>query len=168
MALIPTSKQLFTWTGQVLLLLALWMGINYWQQRGLLDKAEAAPEFTLTSLNSQTVSLTEVQAERTLLYFFAPWCSICKLSIGNLKELNTDPSLAVFAVALSYQSPTEITAFVGDQQLDIPVLLGTQQTLKDYKIRMFPTYYLLDEDKRILSKSVGYSTELGLKVRSGW
>ncbi|MEH6824366.1 MAG: redoxin family protein [Motiliproteus sp.] len=161
-----TSQQVFSWVGQLLLFSILWLGISAWQQKDLLQDAIAAPAFSLISLAGETVRLGDIQAERTLLYFFAPWCSICKLSIGNLNELNADKSLAVVAVALSYQSPAEITEFVGDQALDVPVLLGTQQTLTEYKIEMFPTYYVLDANKRVISKSVGYSTELGMKLRS--
>lgn len=149
-------------------MLALWVGISYWQQKELLQDSAPAPAFTLYSLSGDAVALGDIQSERTLLYFFAPWCSICKLSIGNLNKLNADDSLAVVAVALSYGSANEVVAFVGDQELEVPVLLGTQKTLSDYKIEMFPTYYVLDEQKRVISKSVGYSTELGLKARSWW
>lgn len=163
-----TSKQLISWGGQSLVVLTIWLGISYWQQKDLIQDAVAAPAFNLTSITGDTVRLGDTQPERTLLYFFAPWCSICKLSIGNLDELNADKSLAVIAIALSYQSPVEVERFVGDQELEVPVLLGTHQTLSDYKIEMFPTYYVLDQQKRVISKSVGYSTELGMKVRSRW
>jgi peroxiredoxin len=163
-----TSKQTFSWAGQLVLFSALWLGISYWQEKDLLQDAIAAPAFDLLSLAGDRVLLADIEAERTLLYFFAPWCSICRLSIGNLNQLNADKSLAVVAIGLSYQSPSEVTKFVGDQQLEVPVLLGTHQTLVEYKIEMFPTYYVLDEQKRVISKSVGYSTGLGMKARSYW
>jgi len=149
-------------------MLVLWLGISYWQQKDLLQSRAPAPAFSLYSLKGDEVALGDIESKRTLLYFFAPWCSICKLSIGNLNELNADDSLAVAAVALSYESSAEVEAFVGDQGLEVPVLLGTHKTLSDYKIEMFPTYYVLDEQKRVISKSVGYSTELGMKARSWW
>ncbi|MEH6648710.1 MAG: redoxin domain-containing protein [Motiliproteus sp.] len=152
----------------MLLVLALWVGISYWQQKDLIQNTSTAPALTLYSLNGDAVALGDIQAERTLLYFFAPWCSVCKLSIGNLNELNADESLAVVAVALSYESSAEVEAFIGDQELEVPVLIGTHQTLREYKIEIFPTYYVLDEQQRVISKSVGYSTELGMKARSWW
>ena len=160
------SKQLISWGGQSLVVLTIWLGISYWQQEDLIQDGAAAPAFHLTSLTGDTTRLSDIQADRTLLYFFAPWCSICKLSIGNLDELDADESLAVVAVALSYGSSAEVEVFVGDQELKVPVLLGTNQTLSGYKIEMFPTYYVLDQQKRVISKSVGYSTELGMKLRS--
>lgn len=161
-------KQLVSWSGQLFLIPLLWLGISYWQNKDLIENAVAAPTFTLRNLNDDALALGDIRSERTLVYFFAPWCRICKLSIGNLNELNADRSLAVVAVALSYESPAEVARFVADQELEVPVLLGTDQTLSDFKIELFPTYYMLDQQKRVTSKSVGYSTELGLRARSWW
>ncbi len=163
----PGRKQLLSWIGQLPLLVSLWLGISSWQQKELLHDAQPAPAFALMSLDGELLRLEAIQSPRILLYFFAPWCSICKLSIGNLNELR-DPSVTVLAIALSYDSPAAVSQFVGDQELTVPVLLGTQQTLDDYQIEMFPSYYVLDEEKRVLSKSVGYSTEIGMKARSWW
>ncbi|MEH6473385.1 MAG: redoxin domain-containing protein [Halopseudomonas sp.] len=149
-------------------MLTLWVGISYWQQNNLIQDRALAPVFTLNSLSGDEVALGDIQSKHTLLYFFAPWCSICKLSIGNLNKLNADESLAVVAVALNYDSSAEVAEFAGGEELAVPVLLGTHQTLSDYRIEMFPTYYVLDEQKRVISKSVGYSTELGMKARLWW
>lgn len=161
-----TSKALISWAGQLLFILAIWLGISFWQQKDLIKNEVVAPAFTLISLSGDQIGLGDIKADRTLLYFFAPWCSICKLSIGNLEQFNTDGSLAVIAIALSYQSPNEVAEFVSDHQLGTQVLLGTRRTMEEYKIEVFPTYYVLDEQKQVISKSVGYSTELGMKARS--
>jgi hypothetical protein len=36
----------------------------------------------------------------------------------------------------------------------------------DWSVRVFPTYYVIDSDGRIDSRSVGYSTWLGMRVRA--
>ena len=36
----------------------------------------------------------------------------------------------------------------------------------DYQIVGFPTYYVIDEAGNLASKSMGYSTELGMRVRT--
>ncbi len=161
------KKQLLAWIGQILLLFGLVTGISLWQQKDLLDNRQQAPGFSLMNLNGDINSLREIKTQRTLLYFFAPWCSICKLSIGNLDNIAAaDPTLTVVAIALGYHSPEEVDRFVADQQLQVPVLLGTRQTQADYSISLFPTYYVLDESKQVVSKSVGYSTEFGMKART--
>jgi len=47
------------------------------------------------------------------------------------------------------------------------VLLGDAQTAADWSVRAFPTYYVIDASGRIDSRSVGYSSWIGMWVR-GW
>jgi len=48
----------------------------------------------------------------------------------------------------------------------MPVLLGTTETMKDFKIQAFPTYYVLDKEQKITKVSMGYSTEIGLRLNT--
>jgi len=45
-------------------------------------------------------------------------------------------------------------------------LLGSPQTSSDWQIRGFPTYFVIDGDGKIVSRSVGYSTKIGLQIRT--
>jgi len=54
-----------------------------------------------------------------------------------------------------------------DNVYSSPVLLGDAQTAADWSVRAFPTYYVIDASGRIDSRSVGYSTWLGMWAR-GW
>jgi hypothetical protein len=44
--------------------------------------------------------------------------------------------------------------------------MGNADTAADWSIRGFPTYYVIDADGRISSRSVGYSTWLGMLIRT--
>lgn len=158
------SKWLREWGVSALILLLAWQAISLWQQSGLIATAQPAPNFRLPTLAGDELQLDQITTEQTLLYFFAPWCSICKLSIGNLNQLQ-DPTVTVIAVALAYDSPQAVADFVAGQSLNLPVVLGDSRLQQAYGIDMFPTYYVLDRNKRVSSKAVGYSTALGLKAR---
>jgi len=47
----------------------------------------------------------------------------------------------------------------------MPVLMGDDSTARDWSVRAFPTYYVIDTEGRISSRSVGYSTRLGMWLR---
>ena len=49
--------------------------------------------------------------------------------------------------------------------IGLPVLMGDISTARDWSVRAFPTYYVIDADGRISSRSVGYSTSLGMRFR---
>jgi hypothetical protein len=46
------------------------------------------------------------------------------------------------------------------------VLLGDGRTATDWSVRGFPTYYVIDADGQIHSRSVGYSTLAGMWLRN--
>ena len=154
----------------VALVILVMVVISWWVNRGSLAAAgQPAPTFTLTSLAGETTSLSDHQGKQVLLYFFAPWCSVCRLSADNLNDLRaarSEDDLAVMMVALSYENRAEVEAFVADLDLQVPVLLGTDQQFTDYQIVGFPTYYVIDEDGRVTHRSIGYSTEIGLRFRT--
>lgn len=159
-----------SWLMDGLLLLLFVLLLSWWLNRGTLAAAgQLAPDFTLPVLNGATQSLSELHGRPVLVYFFAPWCGVCRLSADNLNDLRQardESELAILMVALSYQNRQEVVDFVTDLGLQVPVLFGTEQQMRDYQIQGFPTYYVVDETGHLQSKSLGYSTEWGMRWRT--
>jgi len=118
------------------------------------------------TLMGETVSLNS-QGKTTVLYFFAPWCQICHMSIGNLQALyEKNEHLDVVAVALDYTSIDEVMDFTKQHQLTFPIALGNEEIKHTYSISAFPSYYVINENNTVVDKSMGYTSELGLYLRS--
>ena len=60
----------------------------------------------------------------------------------------------------------EVRAFIDDKQLPFPVLLGNTSTFSDWQVKGYPTYYLVNEAGNIQARNAGYSTQIGLWLRS--
>lgn len=152
------------------LLILVFIAISIWQTRDMLpdDNSQPAPSFSLPDRDGGIVNLEDYRGQRVVVYFFAPWCTICALSIHNLVDVaaQRDPELIVLALGVDYQHPDEIWEFVDEHDMQMPVLLGTNQQLQDWQIKAYPTYYVLNEAGQIISRSVGYSTEVGIRWRS--
>lgn len=145
--------------------LLIW-GVSAWQARDLVPEQEFAPQFRLYARDGQTYSLSQAKGKTLLLYFFAPWCTICHLSIDNLEDLRVSrqgEDFLIWVVALSYQSPREVEAFLAQHELNLPILYGDAQLAHNYRIGAFPTYYVIDPEGRVEHRTVGYSSELGLR-----
>jgi thiol-disulfide isomerase/thioredoxin len=105
----------------------------------------------------------------TLIYFFAPWCKVCAASSGNiesLRSLRSEDDLKVFLVALDWQTESEVDEYVKRYEITVPVLLGDRKIANDWNIYAFPTYYILDDKKRVIRRDLGYSTLAGLWWRT--
>ena len=139
--------------------------IHAWQTRNLPDD-DHTPPLELAWLDDMKADSIMVAGETGVVYFFAPWCFYCRHSIDNLDELVASGNLPwARAVALDYGSLDEVRDFISETDVHLPVLLGSPQTTQDWQIQAFPTYFVIDGDGQIVSRSVGYSTKIGLQAR---
>jgi thiol-disulfide isomerase/thioredoxin len=147
-------------------IIAIFVAISAWQTRDLPND-ENRPSLEAVWLDDMRAETVIVPGEVGVIYFFAPWCFYCKKSIDNLDSLVVGGQLAwARAVALDYGSVDEVREFIRETDVSLPVLLGDAQTGANWQVRAYPTYFVIDETGAIASRSVGYSTYLGLRARA--
>ncbi|NIP17878.1 MAG: redoxin domain-containing protein [Xanthomonadales bacterium] len=148
-----------------IILAAFWL-IHAWNTREL-PRDRPAPALPALRLDGARAAPQVPEGQAGVVYFFAPWCFYCRHSIDNLDALVDSGAIAwARVVALDYGGPGEVRAFVEETGLRQPVLLGDANTARDWNIHAFPTYFVIGPGGRIDSRSVGYSTWLGLWARS--
>lgn len=150
----------------VTLIALVFYAVHSWQTRDLpID--QAAPDTVLALLDGSGISSAVSRGEAGIVYFFAPWCFYCRTSIGNLDGLVARERVAwATAVALDYSNADEVREFIDKTNISLPVLMGNPQTAADWSVKAFPTYYVIDANGQITSRSVGYSTEIGMLIRN--
>jgi thiol-disulfide isomerase/thioredoxin len=153
------------WIRDLLILGAIVFAISAWQSRNMLEVNTHLDvnKQMLVALDGQISSLIKPD-KPTLIYFFAPWCNVCSLSIGNLEYLDAN-QVNVVRIALDYSSVREVQNFADEHNISSQILLGNTELKQQFKVQGYPTYYILDEQQKVLTKSFGYSTALGLKLR---
>lgn len=130
------------------------------------EQYEQIKPHILPTLMGDTVEVS-AQGKKTVIYFFAPWCKVCHLSIDNLQNTYLKkPDINVIAIALDYDNIEEIKAFNKQHQLTFPVALGNSAVKHDFKVAGYPSYYVIDEKNTVVGKSMGYSTEVGFYLRT--
>lgn len=158
--------------GQILLAFVIFIVLSEWQATDMRDQGEKLRPITSPTLTGDTLTFPNqsVKSENTLVYFFAPWCTICDLSMGNLNlvkhQFNSEVNVVI--VALEYQSIEEVEEFIADKELDFPVILGDSRWAKEYQIKAFPSYYIVDNSGTVLSRTMGYSSTAGMLSRLAW
>lgn len=160
-----TSKKLLIFLRDLAFIALAVYAISIWQSRNMLDSdgSTTVPNPKLVSLAGDTETIFAPQ-KTTLVYFFAPWCTICAASIGNLEELE-GPNLRIVRVALDYQSVNEVERFVLNNEVKGTVLLGRDEIKQQFQVPGYPAYYLVNENLQVVGSSYGYSTSLGLKLK---
>ena len=163
-------RKYLVWLAEIILFVAVFYAVSAWQARNLLDTdKQAAPELQARTLDGGSFDLSLSPQRPTLIYFFAPWCHVCAASsdnINRLRRLRDEESLSILVVALDWENIDGIREYAQRHELNVPVLVGDAKIATDWQVFGFPTYYVLDDQHRVVSRDFGYSTQLGLWWRS--
>lgn len=153
-----------------LFFVAVFLAVGAFQARNMLSTSDTtAPALDGPLLRGGYYDIATAGNRPMLVYFFAPWCKFCAVSSDNLtrlRRLRDDDSLAILTVALDWHDLDEVRNYVDRHELDLPVVLGDSRIAQDWRIYAFPTYYVLDSDRRIHRRDLGYSTQFGLWWRT--
>lgn len=116
-----------------------------------------APELLMGSFAGHYVSLYDVKADFTILYFWEPDCGHCKEATPRLKEFyekNRESGIEVFAVCTHHDREKWERYIVDNGLVWIngwdPERMSRFDSL--YNIESTPLVYILDRDKKIIAK----------------
>jgi len=130
-----------------------------------------APDFQLSNLDGQVISLGDFRGQPVLLNFWASWCGPCRYEMPFLQEIfegSSDTGLVILAVDLQ-ENPSRVKEFVEEFGLSFPVLLATNQEVPlAYNIRGIPATFFIDKNGIIQDIKIGaFSSpmEIGIRLR---
>jgi peroxiredoxin len=120
-----------------------------------------APDFELNDLTGSQVRLSERKGKVVLLNFWATWCLPCRseMPVLNARYLKEKEHFEVLAI--NFDEPQEIVQnFINDLELSFPVLLDPGGRVQDlYRVRGYPTSYLIDQTGIVRIQHIGLLTE---------
>lgn len=155
------------WAMDIAIVVVIVLAISAFQSRHLIDGGEPLPPAQLEGLDGEVLDLEELDARRTVIYFWAPWCGVCDLQNGAVSGLydGAGDDLDVIGVALGYDERAQVQQYVDDHDIEFPTYLGTPADSQRFEIESFPTVYIVDDEQRVRHGLVGYTTRLGMWAR---
>jgi thiol-disulfide isomerase/thioredoxin len=125
----------------------------------LLPNEEPAPQWTLRSLENNSVSLADFKGKLVLLDFFYLSCYPCLQALPMLQKLH-DKYKSKGLVVLGLNPFDEVTDGVENilkkRGVQYPVFLKTESVASDYLVSSYPTIYLVGKDGKIIYSHTGY------------
>ena len=108
-----------------------------------------APDFQLSNLDGQSISLSDLRGKTVLVNFWASWCSPCRAEMPFIQRLHegwSDSELVILAVNAGEDFST-VKEFVDSFGLSFMVLLDTKgEVALDYNVRGIPATFFIDKD----------------------
>jgi len=120
----------------------------------------AAPEIELTSLDGETIALSDLYGQPVLLNFFATWCGPCKSEMPYLQAVEDnqaygDAGFRLLEVNIQ-ESPATVRQFMANNNLDMTVLLDTGvNAARAYNVDGIPASFFIDRSGIIQKVKIG-------------
>lgn len=128
------------------------------QDSGGAESAGDAPDFTLTDLDGNKVSLSDFRGQYVYLNFWASWCPPCKAEMPDIEKIHReykDKGLVVLAVDLG-EGRADVEEFIESGGYTFSVLLDQGgSAAKEFGVSAIPVSCFIDKEGNIAEKRVG-------------
>lgn len=120
-----------------------------------------APDFTLEDLSGEPVRLADQLGKVVLINFWATWCGPCRLEMPAFQARAERFASQLAILAVNFDEPAEqVQEFVDEFGLTFPVLLDPGAKVQElYRVRGYPTTYVVDSEGIIQFVHIGLLTE---------
>ena len=154
---------------EVLLFIAIVISVQLWQTRD--TPRGPAPEFAGRLVDGQPFDLATWRATHAgrpvLLYFWAEWCPICKTTAGNVGNVSAD--WPVTSIAIQSGTAAPVARVMDDKAYRWPTLPDpAAEVLRRYGLAGVPSFVVINPAGDIRFVAVGYTSEIGLRLRLWW
>jgi thiol-disulfide isomerase/thioredoxin/Tfp pilus assembly protein PilF len=125
-------------------------------------REEIAPDFELTTLQGQQMSLSQLAGRVVVMDFWATWCPPCRASVPELRELTKKyPTDKLVLISVSAdKDEKEWREFVAKKNMDWAQYRDTDHKVLDaFAIHAFPTYLVIDGDGVVKERITGLNPQ---------
>jgi thiol-disulfide isomerase/thioredoxin len=168
-ALEPRHRRWTRWVAEIGLVVSVLFAVQWWQARDV--PSGPAPAFAAPMADGRSGSLAGWRAahpDKTVaLYFWADWCPICKAQEGSVDALRAD--FPVLTVAMQSGNAAAVAKVLRERGLDWPTAIDADGSIAArFGLHGVPALVVVDGRGAIRSVMVGYTTELGMRLRLWW
>lgn len=150
---------------QLILILIVFMAVRAWQLRDAI--AGMAPDIQAELSSQQSFKLGQFHGRPALIYFWASWCPMCKMTNDNIVSIAED--YQVVSIASWSGKKDEVVDYMQEAGINMPVIIDDEgYWAREYNVKGVPTSFLIDPSGEIQFIESGYSSEFGLRLRLWW
>ncbi len=129
---------------------------------GVLKETTAAPDFSVKTLDGESVSLSDYKGKVVLLNLWATWCPPCRKEMPSMQALYDDLSnrgftiLAVAAPNPPRETLEKIKNHISENDFSFPVLIDAEYKVNSiYGTGSIPTSWVVDTEGNLVARLVG-------------
>jgi thiol-disulfide isomerase/thioredoxin len=158
--------------GTLALVVAVLAGVQDWQTRHLPERlpADTALQLLHPDGRREATTLAAWQAGHAgpvVLHVWAEWCPICRAEESSVTRLARDAP--VLTIAMQSGPADAVARVLRQRELSWTTAVDPRGELaRALGVRAVPAFVVMDPDGRLRAASVGYTSEIGMRLRLGW
>lgn len=152
-----------------LALLAVVLGAHLWHTRHL--PSGVLPDATVQLASGEVLRLSQWRAlhpgQPVALHVWADWCPICRTEEHSITRLQRD--WPVLTVAMQSGNAPQVRQVLARRALPWQTAVDADGALaRNLGIQSVPALLVLDANGQLRAASVGYTSEIGMRLRLRW
>ncbi|MCK8816814.1 TlpA family protein disulfide reductase [Natroniella sulfidigena] len=115
-----------------------------------IEVGQIAPDFNLTNLAGDEVSLSQFRGQNVILNFWASWCSYCREEMPDLDQFDAKYDDTIVLGVNVGEEKDVVKEFITDEGYQFLNLLDQASLVTgEYAVSALPTTYFIDQEGRI-------------------
>jgi peroxiredoxin len=135
---------------------------------GIGPELGRAPDFSLVSLDEDTIRSLDLRGEVVVLNFWATWCLPCRLEMPSLQSLHDDRAadgVRVLGLSTDVGSEGPVRDFLRERDITYPVGRATTSHRRAFGgISGIPTTFIIDREGVVRHRVLGYFAPPALRA----
>lgn len=126
-----------------------------------------APRWTLKTLDSKNISLSDYNGHLVLIDFFYKGCPPCRKAIPVLQSLLQKykaNGLNIIGIDPIDEETSVVKHFISEAGITYPVALDKKNVNKDYHVSVYPTLYIIDKKGNVIYADCGFDNSFEKKL----
>jgi peroxiredoxin len=113
-----------------------------------------APNISVTTLDGNSISLTDYRGTFVFVDFWGSWCAPCKREIPEIIDMaKYIPEEKLKIIGLANDDEKSLRQYVEKHNINYANALADQELLAAWDIKSYPTNFLIDPDGNVIGKN---------------
>ncbi|PTB95728.1 hypothetical protein C9994_10425 [Marivirga lumbricoides] len=120
---------------------------------------EKAKDWTLPSMDGDSVTLSKIESNLVLIEFWFPYCTGCVSAIPDINEIQKKykrEGLTVYGIEFTKSDSIGLANYIAKYKIESPSLFAGKKVASDYRVLAGPTFFLINKEGEFVYKSEGF------------